>query len=255
MKLLIKTFAALLLVAGFTSCKEDVKKEASSNLHFQVNMQVDEESAELHDTLNLDTDYNLYVSLFQIYLSKITAINADGDETLLKDVVLVHAGDANKSSFTLNLPAGNFTKLRMGLGVDPVQNNSDVNGFPNEHPLSAYQGMYWSMLKYRFVVFEGVALSRDSTPNIPLAYHTGTDSLYQVVTFDTNISNTVLSYQLNLTIDLQKLFNGPAGKLDFRTQASTHSEPTSPEDYEVAYIFMENLKAAVELSIAPTQEE
>ena len=101
------------------------------------------------------------------------------------------------------------------------------------------------------MVLEGLAISKKDTVNIPFAYHTGTDPLYQVKTFDTDISSSssALGYNLNFSIDLNILFDGPGGKIDIPTQSFTHSEGPS---LVVAGIFMENLKAAIQLNTSTT---
>lgn len=235
----------LLLI--FAACEEDAKTTFEKKAEFSVSLQSNSSSASLYDTLAFTADYDLYVSAFRAYLSNITLIEENGTEVLLEDVALISLDKDQTSGFSVNLPAGNFTKVRMGIGLDPDQNNSDPNVLPNNNPLSAYNGMYWSMVKYRFVVLEGLAISKKDTVNIPFAYHAGTDPLYQVKTFDTDInsSTSALRYNLNFSIDLNTLFDGPAGKIDIPTQSFTHSEGPS---LIVAGIFMENLKAAIHLN-------
>ncbi len=247
-------FLALLVAISFAGCRKDVKKQLQRKAGFEIGMNVGNTPIGVNDTADLNQDYNLYVSLFQLYLSKITLIDVEGNEALLKDVVLINPGSAGNSHFTLNLPEGDFNRLRMGLGVDPVTNNSDPNSFANDHPLAAYQGMYWSMLKYRFAVFEGRAIDKNSGSSALIAYHTGTDPLYKVVDFPVDISSSKLGYELSLSIDLSILFDGPGGKIDFPTQSSTHTVVSDPHDYQIAEIFMENLQAAIDLQTISPQE-
>ena len=251
MKTLIKASLFLGLVVFFTSCEEDVKKTYEKKAVFSLNLQSASNPASLNDTVEFTADYQLYLTTFKAYLSNITLIEEGGREVLLQDVALVSLDRDQTSSFSINLPSGKYTKVRMGIGLDPDQNNSDPNSFPNNNPLAAYQGMYWSMVKYRFVVLEGLAISKKDTVNIPFAYHAGTDPIYQIKTFDTDIntSASALTYKLDFSIDMNTVFDGPAGKIDIPTQSFTHREGPS---LAVAAMFMENLKAAIHLNTTAT---
>ncbi len=253
MKTIIKSTIALAVVLFMASCEDDVKQTYQKKATFNISLENSSSDLSLFDTVDFSADYRMYITTFKAYLSNITLLSADGAETIIKDVELVNLQNDETSSFTLDLPSGNFTKVRVGLGLNPQQNDSDPNSFPNANPLSSFNGMYWNMLKYRFVVFEGLALSKKDTVNIPFTYHTGTDPLYQVKTFDTdvNTSGSALGYQLNFKIDINTIFNGPAGKIDIATQSFTHSEGSS---LAVAATFMENFKAAIQLNTSATLE-
>ncbi len=254
MKTLIKSSLLLASIIFFTSCEEDVKKTYEKKAEFSVSLESNSMPANLHDTVDFTTDYRLYLSTFKAYLSNITLIEEGGKEVMVKDIVLINLDHDESSSFSITLPSGQFTKMRIGIGLDPEQNDSDPNSFANSsNPLSSYQGMYWSMVKYRFVVLEGLALPKRDTVNIPFAYHAGTDPLYQIKTFETDInsSSSALGYSFNLSIDLNTLFDGPAGKIDIPTQSFTHSEGPN---LAVAATFMENLKAAIHLNTTTALE-
>ncbi len=254
MKTLIKSSLLLASIVFFTSCEDDVKKTYEKKAEFSVSLESNSIPANLHDTVDFSAEYRLYLSTFKAYLSNITLIEEGGKEVLIKDIALISLDHDQTSRFTVNLPSGKYTKMRIGIGLDPEQNDSDPNSFTdNNNPLSSYQGMYWSMVKYRFVVLEGLAIARKDTVNIPFAYHTGTDPLYQVITFDTdvNASSSALGYSFNLSIDLNTLFDGPAGKIDIATQSFTHSEGPS---LAIAATFMENLKAAIHLNTTTALE-
>lgn len=251
MKTLLKSSLVFVFLIFFTSCEDDVKHTYHKKAEFSVSLQSASNQANLNDTVEFNTDYELYLTTFKAYLSNITLIEEGGKEVILKDVVLVNLDNDQTSSFSINLPSGKFTKVRMGIGLDPDQNNSDPNTFPNNNPLATYQGMYWSMVKYRFVVLEGLAISQKDTVNIPFAYHVGTDPVYQIKTFgtDINTSTAASGYNLNFSININTIFDGPAGKIDIPTQSFTHSEGPS---LAVAAMFMENLKAAIHLNTTAT---
>jgi dihydroneopterin aldolase len=247
MKTPVSLISLVSLLLVFTSCKEDVKETLQKKVEVSLSLETGDDPAPLNDTIDFSADYRMYLTSFKAYLSNITLIAADGTETLLEDVALFSLHKEESSRISMDLPQGNFTKIRVGVGLNPEQNNSDPNSFSNNnHPLAAYQGMYWTMTKYRFVVFEGFALSKRDTTIIPFAYHTGTDPVYQEITFDTDINSTgsPLAYRLHFDIDINTIFDGPAGKIDIPTQSFTHSEGPN---LAVAVTFMENLKSAIHL--------
>lgn len=242
-----------LSVLGLVGCKEDVKETLQRNLTLKVSMVANDKAVALYDTTDLNNTYDLYVSSFKLYLSQLTLIRDDGSENMVKDVALVYPGsDMGADEFTITLPAESYSKLRLGFGVDSVTNNTaDPTSFPNDNPLAAYQGTYWTMLKYRFAIFEGEVQGKNDSTFIPLAYHPGTDPLYRTRTFDIDIAGTGNDLDLDLKIDLKALFDGPGGTFNFPTMSSTHSEPV---DIHIARMFMDNLQAAAELKLHNSEQ-
>ena len=244
MKKLLVVFASLLLVAA--SCKEDTKEtEEPRNGTFEVSVKLynGTEEVTIGDTLSMTDDYDFYISLFRLYLAEIQLRSADGAETVSSIELVDPAGAAN--SFSASVPSGSYSSFELGYGVDAVQNDMNPGSFPNEHPLSSYQSMYWSMLKYRFAKFEGFAYSRtvDSLTNIGVAYHPGTDPLYEKRSYDVNINIEDGSTSgLIMKMDINDLLDGPGGKIDLGLEPQTHSEPS---DIHIAQKFMVNLAEAV----------
>lgn len=247
MKNLSKFLLAATILSLSISCEEDEKRELQKKVNFSIDLMSNGEEVNVTDTIDFNADYRFYLSTFKAYLSNISLVDAIGNETMLEDVVLIDFERDQTVDFSISLPAGEFTKVKFGLGLDAAQNASDPISFSNDHPLASYQGMYWSMIKYRFAVLEGLALPKSGSSNIPVTYHTGTDPLYNVVVLDTDInsSSSALDYRLNITIDLNTIFDGPAGKIDFATESSTHSVGPA---LKTAEIFMDNMAASINLT-------
>ncbi len=249
MRFLKISFAMAALFLG--ACKEDVKTVqppagTSENFAFEIFL-VDENGHPIspNQSLTLPSGYTLRPSLFKMYVSQISLIDDNGNTTLLKDVALLDPLATDENSFRLAVPAGDYKSLQVGFGVDSVLNASDPLDFERDHPLSSYQSMYWTMLKYRFAKFEGKADGPD-TSNIFIAYHPGRDELYQTRTFAFEQSfsgasgTTVIA---SFTLDVSDLLQN----IDLKSEPQTHSEGAT---LPIAQKFMENLADNVHLEIA-----
>lgn len=237
-------FIAAVFALALAGCGE--QDEQASMLTFEMELTNGGEKVSINDTVHLEEEYDFYMSLFRLYLSKITLTTTSGDLIPVENVVLLSPANDGQNSFSASVPTEAYNKLSVGFGVDPVQNNLKPENFQNEHPLSSYQSMYWTMLKYRFAKFEGKAFSRldDVNDNIMVAYHPGTDELYHSRSFDIDLSESP-DYHLKLSLDINEIMNGPAGKIDFATEATTHS---TPEDIHIAEKFMKNIAASADVS-------
>lgn len=246
MKKLIIIFAAVLF-AG-TACKEDNKESKEGMLKVSVELYNGSERVMVDDTVKLQ-DYNFYLSLFRLYLAEVEISNANGTREI-SSIELVDPASTDANSFSVKVPEGDYNSFELGYGVDPVQNDMDPGSFPNEHPLSSYQSMYWSMLKYRFAKFEGFADSSATAKNenIGIAYHPGTDPLYHKKSYDLDIKvRDGQTTEIMMRMDINDIMNGPGGKIDLGTEPQTHSEPS---DIHIAIKFMDNLASAVKVSMA-----
>jgi hypothetical protein len=246
MKKLIVLIAAVLFTA--TACEEDNKESKEGMVKLSVELYNGTERVMIDDTVSLQ-DYNFYISLFRLYLAEIQ-ISGSGSNHEISSIELVDPASTDANSFSAAVPEGDYSSLELGFGVDAVQNDMDPGSFPNEHPLSSYQSMYWSMLKYRFAKFEGFADDR-STPqndNIGIAYHPGTDALYHKESYPLDIKvRDGQTTEIMMRMDINDLLDGPGGKIDFALEPQTHSEPS---DIHIAIKFMDNLAAAANVSLA-----
>lgn len=205
------------------------------------------ERVSIYDTVSLTDEYDFYLSLFRLYLAEIEVKGTDGTKEV-SSIELVDPASDLDNSFSVTIEEGDYQSLEMGFGVDAIQNDMDPGSFANEHPLSAYQSMYWSMLKYRFAKFEGNATSRiTGQNNILVAFHPGTDDLYQQLSFDLNINiRDGATTEILMRLDINDFLDGPGGQIDLATEPQTHSEPS---DIHIARAFMANLAASAKVSV------
>ena len=164
--------------------------------------------------------YQLSATKTKILFSNFVYVDKDNNEVVVKDVFLVTSTD---NSFQFKLPSGNYTKFKFSFGLDSIKNNSIPSSFPASSPLSVETGLYWDMLKYRFLILEGNidnSITKNQTPTTPFSMHLGSDTLYQQIV----ASNfPKIGEQLNITLDLDKLFILDNDNFQI-TNFSNHSE-------------------------------
>ena len=265
MKKLNKSWALLMLVVfAFSSCKkdpviEDEKPEVINPVKSFVELKV--EGTMNGEPLQLNTDFTningnrSVLELVNIYLSNMYLLN-DGDSTLLKDVELISYTNS-KYGFKTEVPKGNYNAFHFGLGVPADMNGMnnpsfDITQYPNEHPLSLYQGTYWTWnTGYRFMMFDGrIDTTSNGTGNFvrTFAYHPGLDSLYRdkthlfpsdLIVNEGQTKVIKLKFEFN---DLMMIGNTPINMVD---EFSTHSTSV---DIHIAIAMMENFVNKVEIS-------
>ncbi len=207
------------------------------------------------DTLRMNTGYDFNVKKFKLYVSNIYLTGSNGDVEL-EDILLADVGDLSTGGFSKSIPNGTYTKLKLAFGLNPEQNNSVPESFPNEHPLSSWNQMYWTMLKYRFAILNGRSdqngqLNGDSL-DILNAYHPGLDSLFMQKEYPISLNISAGdSREINLNIFVDRIFSANEG-IDMRNEPQTHSvigTPSNPGDFHIAKKFMENLSETAEIQI------
>ena len=255
MKSLKPTLLLLILALSFSQCRKD-RNSAKANIQFETALAINNgaTSVSIGDTLVMNTGYDFNLKKFKLYLSNITLIGAE--DQVIRKIFLADVGDPLSGQFSKEIEIGNCSAVRLGFGLDPIQNDKNPEDFPDEHPLSSYNQMYWTMLKYRFAIMEGRsdingALNGDTT-DILNAYHPGLDSLYQVVEYPLDLKiNENGNYRIRLSIMVDEIFSRGDG-IDMRTEPQSHSEigdSLNPGDFDIARKFMENLSASGRLEI------
>jgi len=246
--------ALLLALVIISSCEKD--KDGNNNskkLRVEFNLLNSAgEKIDLGETITLSNGFDLRVDVFKAYFSNITLYDTTStNQQLIKDVALVGLGSSSENYFEVSsFTPESYNMISFGLGLTPQVNNSDPTSFSNNHPLSSYQNMYWSMLKYRFIKFEGVADSTGNqvieTPvNYGLAYHTGTDPLYEeiYISHDFEIKNGNNIIEVNINID--ELFASSQDPINLLLEQQTHSDPSS---IALAQKFTDNTIAAISVN-------
>ncbi len=159
------------------------------------------------------------VSKLKYIISNIKLTNEDGTVfTYPKSQSYFIVDELTAYSLILNLPnvpAGNYTKVSFGIGVDQDQFNLGAAGQGNFLTDAQNAGMMWSWSAgYKFVAFEGTFTS--STVTTPTSYmvhtgQTGTDYNYTSVTLDLPtkaLVRTTITPQVHIMADASQLIDG-----------------------------------------------
>ena len=232
-----------------TACKEKEDPDNSTSLTAIDIILKDAQGNTVRtgENINLSNGYEVNISLFRLYLSNIYLTSTANASIEVNDIALLNPSEVGANSFTVQVQNGTYNKIKFGLGLDAADNDKNPADFAQEHPLSTYQSMYWSMLKYRFAKFEGKANKAGqlgTSSDIAIAFHPGTDALYREVELpiDITASNGSKS-SITLEINVDDLFIG-SNPFDFENPAEFNSHSTTT-DIQYAEKFMKNLKASI----------
>lgn len=189
-------------------------------------------------TTNANRAYNLDLTNTLILFSNFEYIDSLGNATKVKDVFLVKN---NNTSFKFEVPNGNFTTFRFSFGIDTTLNNSLPSSYPASSPLSVETGLYWDMLKYRFLITEGnidSSLAKNKIPNMPFSMHLGNDTLYSVInTHEVPMKGAIV----NINLDMKSLMILDSDPFKI-TNFSNHSEASDiPNAVAIKNSFVNNI--------------
>lgn len=191
-----KWLIVIISVFVFFSCKK------TSTQGIKINVVFDNLSGKS------DVDRAYSIDSARLYLSNFQLIDNDGNPVTIKDLILVRSEKPDyENSFQVEMPKGNYTKLRFSYGLDIATNNSNPAVYSPEHPLSLNQDMYWGMLKYRFLVVEAKidsSAARNQTPVNSFSMHLGNDTLYRTITKE--YASISKGDEITIHLDFQKIF-------------------------------------------------
>jgi len=181
-------------------------------------------------------------------LVEIDYVDLSFDETQMS------AAEQGKTVSIQDLPLGEYAGIKIGFGVQADLNRSKPTDYGNGHPLTRNFWDGWS--SYIFSMIEGAAdMNNDGdivtggADTETFTYHSGTDEVYNEVTFSKEIILGDTNAPLQLKVDVAKLFrnaraefdaNGD-GYLDIETFSGTHS---ANGEMTIAKTIMENFTNA-----------
>jgi hypothetical protein len=126
--------------------------------------------------------------------------------------------ESNEASHVLsltNVPAGDYTKIHFGIGVDQTQWELGLAGQGDLYTKADAAGMVWSWAAgYKFVAFEGVFSSASVTSDTSFMVHTGKTSSaynYQQVVLDLPTKamvRTNITPDVHIFADVAKIIDG-----------------------------------------------
>lgn len=213
----------VLLIAAtfvFTSCSNDDDQTVSG----EGNLKLEFDNVYGAADLALGTSYTnsngeVVKPNNAIYIvSNIVLTKEDGSTYTVpksQSYFFVNESDAASTLINLpNIPAGNYTKIKFGIGVDEAQFNAGADGQGDLWTRAQTLGMTWSWATgYKFVKFEGTVTSTSHT-NANYRVHTGkTGSIYNYAEVTLNLPENALvrtniTPQIHILADLKKVIDG-----------------------------------------------
>ncbi|MBL0014198.1 MAG: hypothetical protein IPP30_11025 [Flavobacterium sp.] len=226
MKFQFKTIiAALAITFAFTSCSND-DDDATNTITGEgaIGLEFDNVFGSANLILNTQINTtsqgeNLKVSDVKYIVSNIVLTKEDGSTyTVPKSESYFIVDESDEASQTIelsNVPAGNYTKVKFGIGVDQEQFNLGADGQGDFLTLADSKGMMWSWSAgYKFVKFEGLFTSASVATDTEFMVHTGqtgTDYNYTEITLNLPEQATVrttITPDVHIFADVAKIIDG-----------------------------------------------
>ncbi|MDZ4840090.1 MAG: MbnP family protein [Bacteroidota bacterium] len=206
-----------------------------------------------------DLDFNFNTLSF--YLNNIKAVKDDGTEVMVKDLILVNVNPkswmntdstAVNSSFTFSLPSGNYTGLKMVLGV-PAELDGDnaplATSYPDNNPLSDKRGTWWSWDNtFRHLTVMGNAYKVGNSTPYPYSYHLRTDVVTQSFSLNKNFTLTnIAATTLTAEVNMNNVFTQPGNQLDIYKDNISDSKSDDQNQVRIVKLVADNFTKSITL--------
>jgi hypothetical protein len=193
----------------------------------------------------------MLIETLKFYWSDIY-LHQGNDSILAKDVEFVDL-ISGALSYRFDVAPGSYSRLTYAVGLSPTLNGTnnpdyDEAQWPLSHPLSIYNGMYWSWATgYIFSKVEGktdTSATQNQTPTFTWFYHSGLDSLYSPnVLSDLNLNiekdqTTILV----LNLEVNEIFSQPGDTINMQNNYFTHTT----DNIELARKVIRNLSKSIQ---------
>jgi hypothetical protein len=211
------TYIATALILFLASCKKD-----PATLQIRFTPTWGNDALKVHTTYSSPSGYLSFTSL-DMYLSHIKLIKTDNSEIEVDSAVLILYND-NAITINLNPVKGDYKGIKLGIGLDSLQNNINPADVPDNDPVYKDNTLYWTMNReHLFIQMEGASGSNSTLGSI-FFYHIGFDSLYRSASVTKSFSVADgQSTTLNLKADIQQVFNG-TNAVNVISEPSTHTD-------------------------------
>ena len=214
---------AILATTFLMSCSDD---DNQNTITGTGNLTIEYDNSFAGNDLVLTTQPNttsnnevLKISTIKYIVSNIVLTNEDGSTfTYPKSDSYFIVDELNSESLFLqlkNVPAGNYTKVKFGIGVDQAQWEAGAAGQGDFLAQAQAADLLWSWSAgYKFLAFEGHFTSPTVSTETPFMVHTGktgTDYNYTEITLDLPqkaLVRTTITPEIHVVADLAKIIDG-----------------------------------------------
>jgi hypothetical protein len=254
--LLSSIFICLIaFVATFSSCEKDQpipdpKEPTKGTVEIRFVPTMNGVAFQPNTNFIGPNNFRMSIETLKFYLSDIHLINNSGAQ-LLSEISLIDLTQSNKS-ISFETDPGTFQQLKFFLGVKKSLNGTgdpdfDEAQFPINHPLSIYNGMYWSWATgYIFSKIDGridTSQTQDQTPTFTWFYHSGMDTCYTEKNIDTlnievNAGKTTVKER---GLEINSIFINQNDTIDMVEDYFTHTT----DNIALARKVTQNLAAAI----------
>lgn len=240
----------LMILISFAGCKKD----DTSGIDFTLNFDATYNGSRLvkNNTYTFG-DYPLLFQRFRMYVSDITLLKGDKEVKIADVAYLDFTQDLTKTDTTEvlplilhHVPADSYDAIRIGFGVNPVNNAKRPSDFKAPNPLASEVDYWQGWKSYIFMILDGKAdPDKDGVKNLNFSYHCGSDAVYTVNTYTLPIQVSDQTRSLDISFDVLKLLTNDDGSLfDIQAQPITSN---GVDDTRVAKVFMDHLYHATSL--------
>ena len=216
-----KAIAIIAISVAFVSCSSDeIAITGTGNLGVEFDNAFGANDLILATQANTTSNGEiLKISAVKYIISNIVLTKEDGTTFTYpknQSYFIIDESDSNKRVAELEgIPAGNYTKIKFGIGVDKAQWELGATGQGDFLAQAQAAGMMWSWSAgYKFLAFEGTFTSPTVTTAKDFKVHTGqtgTDYNYTELTLDlpTNaMVRTTITPEIHIVSDVSKIIDG-----------------------------------------------
>ena len=226
MKNTIKAVAVLAVATFFASCNSN-DDTIINNTNGTGSLNIEFDNAFAGNDLILQTqpyqsgNETLRITTAKYIVSNIVLTDKNGTVfTYPKSESYFIVDESKPSSLVFNLknvPSGDYTQIKFGIGVDQAQWEAGADGQANLIAQAQEADLFWTWAAgYKFLAFEGNFTSPTITSEAAFMVHTGktgTDYNYTEVSLhfpgtDTALVRPTITPQVHIVADLSKILDG-----------------------------------------------
>lgn len=172
------------------------------------------------------------IQLIKFYISDLTLVGSDAS-TVASRAELLELTNGEELRY-MECQAGNYDRLRFGLGLPQDLNTVDITTVDPFSPLGNNAGMYWTWATlYRFMLFEGrydTDPTATGTPPFSFSLHSGREQCYRVqeLPFTTTaVLEPGDTLELAFEVDVARFFTDGDAVLDLSQGPQAHGEAST----------------------------
>lgn len=228
-----------LLISGilltFSSCKED----EFGTVELKLQLLYDDTPFEATREYNYPGGYDLFFTKVSMFLSNIE-LQSVGENFELLPVTFIDFGATQNTaenaalgtSYTItDVPKGDYTGLKLNLGISSQENSTQPADYDSSNPLSN-TGEYWAgWSSYIFHKTEGkMDTNGDGEFDTNIALHIGSDEAFRSgeVLGDLTVKGGEMN-TITLTVDILDIYRKNGAPFDFVERPQVHHQGHLPQ--------------------------